>query len=103
MAHRKSGGSTQLGRDSASKRLGVKLFAGQKVKPGSIIIRQRGTKFKPGKNVKRGADDTLYATKIGIVKFLTKRIKRFDAGLPAGRHGQRRVKIVEVVSPAPSL
>jgi len=94
MAHRKSAGSTQLGRDSASKRLGVKLFAGQKAKPGSIIIRQRGTKFKPGRNVKRGADDTLYAAKAGIVKFITKRIKRFDSG-------QRRVKIVEVVSPAP--
>lgn len=95
MAHRKSAGSTQLGRDSASKRLGVKLFAGQKTKPGSIIIRQRGTKFKPGKNVKRGADDTLYAIKAGIVKFITKRIKRFDSR-------QRRVKIVEVVSPAPN-
>ena len=96
MAHRKSGGSTQLGRDSASKRLGVKLFAGQKAKPGSIIIRQRGTKFKPGKNVRRGSDDTLYAVKAGVVKFTTKRIKCFDSG-------QRRVKIVEVVSPAPGL
>ncbi len=91
MAHRKSGGSTQLGRDSVSKRLGVKLFAGQKAKPGSIIIRQRGTKFKPGRNVERGADDTLYAIKAGVVKFITKRIKRFDAG-------QRRVKIVEVLA-----
>jgi large subunit ribosomal protein L27 len=91
MAHRKSGGSTQLGRDSISKRLGVKLFAGQKAKPGSIIIRQRGTKFKPGKNVRRGKDDTLYAVKEGIVHFVSKRIKRFDSG-------QRRVKIVEVLT-----
>lgn len=95
MAHRKAGGSTKLGRDSESKRLGVKLFGGQKAQPGSIIIRQRGTKFKPGRNVRRGADDTLYAIKQGVVKFITKRIKHFDSG-------QRRVKIVEVVSPAPS-
>jgi len=71
MAHTKSGGSTKLGRDSAAQYLGVKLYEGQKAKPGSIIIRQRGTKFIPGKNVRRGKDDTLYAVKEGIVKFKT--------------------------------
>ena len=77
MAHRKAGGSTQLGRDSISKRLGVKKFAGEKVKAGQIIVRQRGTKFKPGENVKRGEDDTLFAVKEGVVKFTTKKIKNF--------------------------
>lgn len=78
MAHKKAGGSTQLGRDSISKRLGVKLYTGQKVKPGNIIVRQRGTKFRPGNGVKRGNDDTLYAVKNGIIKFQTKRVKGFD-------------------------
>lgn len=91
MAHRKSGGSTQLGRDSEGKRLGVKLFAGQKAKTGMIIIRQRGAKFKPGKNVKKGADDTLYALKPGIVNFTTKRIRLFDSS-------QRRAKVVSVLT-----
>ncbi|HRY82161.1 MAG TPA: 50S ribosomal protein L27 [Candidatus Moranbacteria bacterium] len=77
MAHRKAGGSTQLGRDSISKRLGVKKFAGEKVKPGQIIVRQRGTKYGPGKNVKRGEDDTLFAMKEGVVKFTSKKIRRF--------------------------
>lgn len=81
MAHRKAGGSTQLGRDSISKRLGVKKFAGEKVLPGQIIIRQRGTKFRPGKNVKRGEDDTLFAMKEGVVKFVNKKIKRFTGKL----------------------
>ena len=77
MAHRKAGGSTQLGRDSISKRLGVKIFGGQKVKTGQIIVRQRGTKFKPGKNVDKGKDDTLFAKTDGVVEFLTKKMKRF--------------------------
>lgn len=77
MAHRKAGGSTQLGRDSISKRLGVKKFGGEKITAGQIIVRQRGTKFKPGKNVKRGEDDTLFATAEGAVKFTTKKIKNF--------------------------
>jgi len=78
MAKTKAGGSTQWGRDSASKRLGVKLFAGQKVAAGNVIIRQRGTKYLPGENVKRGGDDTLYAHKDGIIEFQTKTKKRFD-------------------------
>jgi len=81
MAHRKAGGSTQLGRDSISKRLGVKKFGGQRVKSGQIIIRQRGTKFRPGKNVKRSEDDTLFALKDGIVRFSSKKIRVFSGKL----------------------
>ncbi|MCA9375534.1 MAG: 50S ribosomal protein L27 [Candidatus Doudnabacteria bacterium] len=73
MAHRKAGGSTSLGRDSISKRLGVKLSAGQIATPGAVIVRQRGTKFFPGENVKRGEDDTLFATTEGVVQFVRKR------------------------------
>jgi large subunit ribosomal protein L27 len=69
MAHKKSGGSAKNGRDSTSKRLGVKRFDGQFVSAGSIIIRQRGTKFHAGRNVKRGGDDTLFALRDGVVKF----------------------------------
>jgi len=69
MATSKSGGSTSNGRDSQSKRLGVKLFEGHKVFGGEIIVRQRGTKYHPGKGVSRGGDDTLFATKPGFVKF----------------------------------
>lgn len=78
MAHKKAGGSTALGRDSQSKRLGVKKFGNQTVKVGNIIIRQRGTKWHSGKNVKRGSDDTLYAMIPGTVKFTTKKVKGFD-------------------------
>lgn len=78
MAHKKAGGSTTLGRDSTSKRLGVKLTNGEFAKAGAIIIRQRGTKYHPGKNVKKGNDDTLFATIAGIVKFSTKKIKKFS-------------------------
>jgi large subunit ribosomal protein L27 len=69
MATSKSGGSTQNGRDSHSKRLGIKLFDGQHVTGGEIIVRQRGTKVNPGANVGRGGDDTLFATSEGFVKF----------------------------------
>ena len=79
MAHRKVGGSTRLGRDSISKRLGVKLFGGQIAKAGSIIIRQRGNSFVAGDNVKQGADDTLYAIKDGVVKFTKKSHTGFDS------------------------
>jgi len=81
MAHRKAGGSTQLGRDSISKRLGVKLFGGQVVKTGQIIVRQRGTKFRAGKNVGRGEDDTLFAKRDGLIKFTTKKIRSFTGKL----------------------
>ena len=69
MAQKKAGGSTRNDRDSHSKRLGVKAFGGQFVNNGSIIIRQRGTKFYPGENVSRGNDDTLFAICSGFVKF----------------------------------
>ena len=69
MAHKKGMGSTKNGRDSASKRLGVKRHDGQQVRTGGIIIRQRGTRFLPGENVGRGGDDTLFALADGHVKF----------------------------------
>lgn len=69
MAHKKAGGSARNGRDSHSKRLGVKQYGGQLVKAGSILVRQRGTPFKPGPNVGRGKDDTLFAKIAGIVRF----------------------------------
>ncbi len=69
MAHKKAGGSSKNGRDSHSKRLGVKLFAGQEVKAGGIIVRQRGTRFHPGTNVGCGRDHTLFATHDGRVFF----------------------------------
>jgi large subunit ribosomal protein L27 len=90
VAKTKATGATKLGRDSQPKYLGIKITAGEKAKIGNIIIRQRGTKFFPGKNVKRGADDTLYATKEGVVKFVTKRKKKFD-------NSQRIVKIVDII------
>jgi large subunit ribosomal protein L27 len=91
MAHRKAGGSTRLGRDSISKRLGVKIYGSQKVKAGNIIVRQRGTKFHPGENVLQGADDTLFAQADGIVKFTTKKVKDFTGKL-------KKRKFVNVIS-----
>ncbi len=73
MAHKKGMGSTRNGRDSESKRLGVKLYGGQKVTAGNIIVRQRGTKHFPGTNVGMGKDHTLYALSDGIIKFQKKR------------------------------
>jgi len=73
MAHKKGGGSSKNGRDSASQRLGVKRFGGQAVSAGSILVRQRGTKFHPGTNVGRGRDDTLFAKIGGKVLFHTRR------------------------------
>jgi len=72
MAHKKAGGSTRNGRDSESKRLGVKAFGGETVSAGSIIIRQRGTRFRAGQNVGMGRDHTLFATADGQVKFVTR-------------------------------
>lgn len=89
MAKTKSAGSAKNLRDSKPKYLGVKLYEGQKAQPGSIIIRQRGTKFIPGKNVRRGNDDTLYAVKAGTVKFKTIKKKKFDNNI-------RIAKMVEV-------
>ena len=81
MAHKKAGGSAKNLRDSNAQRLGVKIFGGQKVKPGSIIIRQRGTKFMPGEGVKVGKDHTIFAVIDGVVKFQTKKHRKFDGSL----------------------
>ena len=78
MAHKKAGGSTSNGRDSQAKRLGVKIFGGQVAKAGSIIIRQRGTKFFPGKNVGMGKDHTLFALKAGKVQFVETQLTKYD-------------------------
>jgi large subunit ribosomal protein L27 len=78
MAHKKSGGSARRRADSQPKYLGVKVFDGEIVKPGYVIVRQRGTKFLPGKNVGIGKDDTLYALKEGKVKFKTLRKTTFS-------------------------
>ena len=83
MAHKKAGGSTRNGRDSQSKRLGVKRFGGEVVKAGNIIVRQRGTRFHAGENVGCGTDHTLFATSDGVVEF--------------GRKGARNRKTVNVV------
>ncbi|HLD26043.1 MAG TPA: 50S ribosomal protein L27 [Candidatus Andersenbacteria bacterium] len=85
MAHKKAGGSTQLGRDSASKRLGVKIYGGQPVRAGQIIIRQRGTRYQPGVNVRQGADDTLYAAVSGTVRFAKLKLKNFTGSLKMAR------------------
>lgn len=91
MAKTKATGSTRLGRDSAAKRLGVKLFGGQTARAGMILVRQRGTRYLPGDNVVRAGDDTLYAKKSGVVQFKTIRKMRFDGS-------QRIAKVISVVS-----
>ena len=83
MAHKKAAGSTRNGRDSESKRLGVKKFGGEVVIPGNILVRQRGTKFHPGDNVGLGKDHTLFATSEGKVEFRVK-----------GRHNRTFVNVV---------
>jgi large subunit ribosomal protein L27 len=88
MAHKKGQGSTRNGRDSRSKRLGVKRFAGERVTTGSILVRQRGTKYHPGRNVGRGRDDTLFALSDGVVKF--------------DREGRRVNIVAEPVAAAPA-
>ncbi|GAG71772.1 unnamed protein product [marine sediment metagenome] len=90
MAHTKAKGTTRLGRDSQSKRLGVKKFGGQKVVPGNILIRQKGTKFKPGEGVGMGRDFTIFATRDGIVKFKSKKLNGYD-------NRPKKKKIVSVV------
>jgi len=94
MSKTKAGGSSRLGRDSAAQRLGVKVSAGQKVRTGMIIIRQRGTKFLLGKNVKKGSDDTIYAMADGRVKFVSKSKKLFN--------GKRRMAKIVSVEPGKS-
>lgn len=90
MAHKKAAGSTGLGRDSAGRRLGVKLGDGQWAKVGMIIVKQRGTKFRPGLDVKKAKDDSLFATKAGFVKFTNKKFTMFTGAL-------KDVKVVNIV------
>ena len=90
MAHTKSGGSTKLGRDSISKRLGVKVNDGQSVQNGEVIVRQRGTYFVPGRNVMRAGDDTLYAKTSGVVKIASRKKTNFD-------RSRKDIKLVSVV------
>lgn len=90
MSKTKQGGSSRLGRDSAAQRLGIKAYAGEAVKVGEIIIRQRGTKYLLGKNVKKGSDDTIYAMANGVVRFTTKDKKLFNGS-------SRSAKVVSVV------
>lgn len=90
MAHTKAGGSTKLGRDSAAKHLGVKKFDNQIVNAGNVLIRQRGTKWYPGLNTKKGKDDTIYALKDGMVQFSTRKKKDFT--------GQtKKVSVINVI------
>jgi len=90
MAHTKAIGTSKNARDSESKRLGLKLSSGQTAKIGNIIIRQRGTKYRPGLGVRIGSDDSIYAVKDGKVKFRTKKVTKFD--------GSRKLaKFVDVV------
>ena len=81
MAHTKAKGSSKLGRDSQAKRLGIKVYGGSVVKNGNIIVRQRGTVYHAGKNVKVGTDHTIYAVSDGVVEFKLKKIKRFNGQL----------------------
>ncbi len=92
MAHKKGLGSSRNGRDSQSQRLGVKRFGGQLVSGGSILVRQRGTRYYPGENVGRGKDDTLFAKVTGVVEYVDR-----------GRHGKFiHVREVKFVEPAPA-
>jgi large subunit ribosomal protein L27 len=93
MAHKKAGGSTANVRDSQGQRLGVKLYAGEHAKTGSILVRQRGTKVRAGTNVRRGKDDTLFAIASGTVKYTTKRITNYDGKI-------RHVKFANVLPKA---
>jgi large subunit ribosomal protein L27 len=81
MAHKKAGGSTSYGRDSHGQRLGVKKYAGELVKAGNIIVRQRGTKIRAGANTAMGKDDTIFALKAGVVSFSQKRLTRFTGAV----------------------
>jgi len=83
MSKTKAGGSTRNGRDSAAKRLGPKVFDGQSVNPGAILVRQRGTRIHPGENVRRGGDDTLYALTEGKVAYSTRNRRRLVNVYPA--------------------
>jgi len=92
MSHKKAGGSTRLGRDSQPQYLGAKVGDGETVKSGAVIMRQRGTSIHPGKNVKKGKDDTLFAVAPGVVKFTQRKMMKFDG----------RIKLTKFVSVIPT-
>jgi large subunit ribosomal protein L27 len=94
MAHKKGQGSSRNGRDSDSKRLGVKVFDGQVIRAGGIIVRQRGLKYRPGTNVGRGSDDTLFALTTGTVQFKKKKVRRYTSHLQPATY-------VSVLTPSP--
>ena len=94
MSHTKAGGSSRNGRDSNAQRLGVKLYGGQIAKPGDIIVRQKGTKWEPGLNVKVGKDNTIYAQIAGIIKFTEKRLLKFT--------GKKKRKTIVNIEPVAS-
>ena len=103
MAHKKGGGSSTNGRDSQGQRLGVKRFAGQLVHAGTILVRQRGTPHKPGLNVGRGKDDTLFARITGIVRFEDKgRQGRYFSVLPAEQAAPAEKPAEPIPAPAPA-
>lgn len=90
MAHKKGGGSSRNGRDSQGQRLGVKVYSGERVNSGAILVRQRGTRIKPGRNVDVGKDDTLFATADGIVKY------------EIIRDGRKQVSVIPETETAPA-
>lgn len=91
MATKKAGGSTRLGRDSQPKYLGTKVGDGQTVKSGTVLVRQRGSRIHPGKNVRKGKDDTLYSVAAGIAKFTIRKRLRFDGSM-------KKTKFVSVIT-----
>jgi len=86
MSHKKAGGSTRNGRDSQAQRLGAKVGDGERINAGQVIVRQRGTRIHPGKNVKRGKDDTLFSIIPGVVKFTQTKRLRFDGSLKPAKY-----------------
>jgi large subunit ribosomal protein L27 len=95
MAHKKAAGSTRLGRDSQAKRLGIKIYGAQAVAAGQVIVRQRGTPYHSGRNVTRGADDTLYALTDGLVHFRRRKVHEFTGRLV----NRRYVDVVTMSAP----
>lgn len=91
MAHKKAGGSTHLGRDSKPKYLGTKVGDGETIKSGAILVRQRGSRIHPGKNVRKGKDDTLYAIVPGVVKFTARKKVKFDGSM-------KKTKFVSIIT-----
>lgn len=91
MAHKKAGSSSANGRDSNAQRLGVKLYGGQFAKVGSIIVRQRGSQFRAGRNTSVGKDDSIFTTKEGTVKFINKKVKKYTGKIEA-------IKIITVIA-----